>query len=113
MALPGQGHTTTADFIEQLRGQVPPMILDALLGGDQRDTRQASPRVLAQQAIEAALGQVAGVPPGSGVPPLTSGQPYYAAAKRFAELPAAARHAWLVDHLTALRAGRIALSEIP
>jgi hypothetical protein len=36
-----------------------------------------------------------------------------AAEQRFAALPAAARHAWLVTHLTALRAGQITLSEIP
>lgn len=99
------------------------MILNTLIGGgDQQDTesqqgnrsaRQPNPRVLAQQAIQAAVAQVAGVPPDSGVPPLTPDRPYYAAAKRFAALPAAARHAWLVDHLTALRAGRITLGELP
>ena len=36
-----------------------------------------------------------------------------AAAKRFAALPATARHAWLMTHLVALRAGRISLSEVP
>jgi hypothetical protein len=122
LPLPGAGHTTTAEFIRQLRGQVPPMILDTLVGGDQQDTeskqgkrsaQQPSPRVLAQQAIKAALAQVAGVPPDSGVPPLPPGSPADAAAERFAALPAAARHAWLVDHLTALRAGQITLGEIP
>ncbi|HEX8860338.1 MAG TPA: hypothetical protein VGC06_14855 [Actinomycetes bacterium] len=123
LPLPGAGHTTTAEFIRQLRGQGPPTILNTLFGGDQQDTesqqgnrstqQQPNPRALAQQAIEAALAQVAGVPPGNGVPPLTPDRPYYAAAKRFAALPAAARHAWLVDHLTALRAGRITLRELP
>jgi hypothetical protein len=122
MTLPGAGHATTADFIRQLRGQVAPMILNTLFGGDQQDTnsqqgnrsaRQPNPSVLAQQAIKAALAQVAGVPPDSGVPPLPPGSPADAAAKRFAALPAAARHAWLVDHLTALRAGRIPLGELP
>jgi hypothetical protein len=123
MALPGQGHTTTADFIRQLRLQGPAVILDTLFGGDQQDTegqrgrrgsaQQPSQGVLARQAIKAALAKVAGVPPDNGVPPLAPGRPYYAAAKRFAALPAAARHAWLVGHLTALRAGRITLSELP
>jgi hypothetical protein len=118
MALPGEGHTTTAEFIRQLRGQVAPMILDTLFGGDQQDTNsrqgnRSDPRVLARQAIKAALAQVAGVPPDSGVPPLPPGSPADAAAKRFAALPAAARHAWLVDHLTALRAGQITLGELP
>jgi hypothetical protein len=116
------GGGNTAEFIDQLRSQVPVMILNTLFGGDQQDTdsqqgnrsaEQPSPKVLAQQAIKAALAQVAGVPPGSGVPELAPGSPADAAAKRFAGLPAAARHAWLVDHLTALRAGRITLSEIP
>jgi len=122
MALPGEGHTTAAEFIRQLRSQVPPMLLNTLIGGDQLDTngqqgsrsaRQPSPSVLAQQVIKAALAQVAGVPPDSGVPPLPPGSPADAAAKRFAALPAAARHAWLVDHLTRLRAGQITLGELP
>jgi hypothetical protein len=125
MALPGEEHTTTAEFIRQLRGQVAPMLLHTLFGGDPQDTesqqgnrsaRQPSQGMLAQEAqqvIKAALAQVAGVPPDNGVPPLEPGRPAYAAAKRFAALPAAARHAWLVDHLTALRAGRITLGELP
>jgi hypothetical protein len=122
MALPGEEHTTTAEFIRQLRGQAPPMILNALFGGDQQDTerqqgnrsaQQPSPRVQAQQAIKAAVAQVVGVPPDSGVPPLPPGSPADAAAKRFAALPAAARYAWLVDHLTALRTGQITLGELP
>jgi hypothetical protein len=124
MALPGEGHVTTAEFIDQLRLQVPATILNALFGADQQDTKSPQGRQrsaqrliqeggLAQQAIEAALAQVAGVPPDSGVPPLAPDRPYYAAAKRFAALPAAARRAWLVGHLTALRAGQITLSEIP
>jgi hypothetical protein len=48
-----------------------------------------------------------------GTPALTPGTPAYAAARRFAALPAAARHAWLAGHLSALRAGRIALRELP
>jgi hypothetical protein len=122
LPVPGVGRTTTAEFIRQLRGQGPAGILNTLFGGDQPDTgsqqgersaRQPSPGVLARQAIEAAVAQLASVPPGNGVPPLAPDRPYYAAAKRFAALPAAARHAWLVDHLAALRAGQITLGEIP
>ena len=40
---------------------------------------------------------------------LTPGTPAY----RFAALPAAARHAWLVEHLAALRAGQITLAQLP
>jgi hypothetical protein len=124
MALPGEGHTTTAEFTDQLRLQGSAVILNTLIGGDQQDTNSQQGNrsaqqpiqgqgVLAQQAIKAALAQVAGVPPGNGVPPLAPGSPADAAAKRFAALPATARHAWLVDHLTALRAGRITLGELP
>jgi hypothetical protein len=50
----------------------------------------------------------------AGWPPdVTPGTPAYAAAQRFAALPAAARHAWLVRHLTALRAGQITLAQLP
>ena len=46
-------------------------------------------------------------------PDVTPGTPAYAAAVRFAALPAPTRHAWLVQHLAALRAGRITLAQIP
>jgi hypothetical protein len=36
-----------------------------------------------------------------------------AAARRFAALPAATRHRWLVEHLAALRAGRLNLAQLP
>ena len=39
--------------------------------------------------------------------------PVQSAARRFAALPASARHAWLVQHLAALRAGRITLAQLP
>jgi hypothetical protein len=57
-------------------------------------------------------------PPGAGAGggryvPLPPGSPAYAAARRFAALPAAARRAWLTQHLAALRAGRISLGQLP
>ena len=36
-----------------------------------------------------------------------------AAAERFAAQPASVRHAWLVRHLPALRAGQVTLAELP
>jgi hypothetical protein len=39
--------------------------------------------------------------------------PVYAAARRFAALPPAARHAWLAAHLGALRSGPLTLEELP
>jgi len=47
------------------------------------------------------------------LPEVAPGSPAFAAAQRFAALPAPARHAWLVHHLTALRAGRITLAQLP
>jgi hypothetical protein len=41
------------------------------------------------------------------------GTPAFAAAQRFAALPASVRHAWLAGHLTALRAGQITLAQLP
>jgi hypothetical protein len=78
-----------------------------------------------QQAVQAALLRGAGMPfaaqpglmaatenfPGPG-PGLATG-PVYAAARRLAALPVAARHAWLAAHLAALRAGRLTLEELP
>ena len=89
----------------------------------------------AQQAVQAALLQHAGMPfaqqpqaleifglpgwagedlqgliPSGG--PAPSG-PVYAAARRFAALPAPARHAWLAAHLAALRSGRLTLGQLP
>ena len=78
-----------------------------------------------QQAVEAALLRGAGIPfaaqpgliaatkngPGPGPGPATG--PVYAAARRLATLPAAARHAWLTAHLAALRAGRLTLKQLP
>jgi hypothetical protein len=41
------------------------------------------------------------------------GSPASLAAKRFAALTPAARHAWLAGHLAALRAGRVPLAQLP
>ena len=49
-------------------------------------------------------GQSPGVAPGTAE---------YAAAERFAALPEAERRAWLLQHLTALRAGKITLAQLP
>jgi hypothetical protein len=58
----------------------------------------------AQQAIAAAI---------LGANNLAPGSPVAVAAQRFAALPADARHAWLLAHATDLRAGRIALEQLP
>lgn len=58
----------------------------------------------AQQAVLTAILQTTG---------LASGTPADAAAGRFAALPAATRHAWLVENLAALRAGQITMAQLP
>jgi hypothetical protein len=79
----------------------------------------------AQQAVQAALLQGAGMPfaaqPGAmasaenfpGRVPGPATGPVYAAARRLTAWPAAARHAWLAAHLAALRAGRPTLRKLP
>jgi hypothetical protein len=49
--------------------------------------------------------------PSGAIVPLAA--PVQAAARRFAALPAPTRHAWLVQHLAALRARRITLAQLP
>jgi hypothetical protein len=74
----------------------------------------------AQQAVQAALLERAGVPlprvskelAMAGLPGNTAGQ-VYAAARRLAALPTAARHAWLAAHLAALRSGQLTLKDLP
>jgi hypothetical protein len=77
----------------------------------------------AQRAVAAALRTSSGLPeavlrtaptrqrPSGAIVPLPA--PVQAAARRFAALPAPARHAWLVRHLAALLAGRITLAQLP
>jgi hypothetical protein len=96
-------------------------LLDAFLTGP---AQQAGPVPLdaAQQAVENALMTAVGSPPqhpftgmnmnGKVTTPGTEAA-VSAATRRFAALPASARHAWLAVHLTALRAGTITLAQIP
>jgi uncharacterized membrane protein YgcG len=51
--------------------------------------------------------------PPNGSPPTETPSDISAAASRFASLPESARHAWLLTHLAALRAGHVTLAEIP
>jgi hypothetical protein len=99
---------TGAEFAGQLRL----MFLRAFTG-----TGTGTP---AQQAVAAALLDDVGVPfadqsqlqsiVGQGPPPAKGTA---AAARRLAALPAAARHAWLVAHLPALRSGQLSLADLP
>jgi hypothetical protein len=137
MTLPGEGNTSAAEFIATLRQQDGPWIMGVLVGlpglvaaqvgveagingfvPDAGSGHSAQVAVLDGLIRALDLGQ-----PGSGGRVTTPGRvrqgtppganEELAAANRFAALTAAARHAWLATHLTALRAGRITLSEIP
>jgi hypothetical protein len=124
--LPGAFGGITAQFAEQLE-----LLSVHVLAG-----AGAGPGTPAQQAVQAALLQGAGVPFSTqpfilsylGLPswaratvqPSNTGHwpgpatgPVYAAARRLAALPPAARHAWLAAHLGALRSGQLTLAQLP
>jgi hypothetical protein len=99
--------------VESVRLAAAPVIVASVVGGT------GTP---AQQAVQAALLNAAGIPLVSqaqadagqnGVPGPAPGSAVYSAAMRFASLPAPARHSWLAAHASMLRAGRITLEELP
>ena len=130
MSLPGEGNVSAAQFTSDLRQLSGPQIVNDLVGlpsgaavgtgvtsidavmGARHATQVAVARALDQimDLTQISAGSAARSGAGS-VPPLARQEA--AASRRFSALPAAVRHAWLVTHLTALRAGRITLSEIP
>jgi hypothetical protein len=105
---------TTSELAAEVRSNAGQDIVADVIGAGPG----ASP---AQQAVMAALLKAAAVPQSASSaprtrPPGTAPQlpaPVHAAAQRFAALPAAIRHAWLMQHLAALRAGRISLAQLP
>jgi hypothetical protein len=114
-ASPAQ-HAVTAALILAAGGRVsagPPGRTPAASRARAGGRPPASSRAAApSRAPTAGRGRTGGrtqLPPWSTAP----GSPVFAAAQRFAALPAAARHAWLVQHLTALRAGQVTLAQLP
>ena len=95
-------------------------LLDSFLIGPSQHAGSV-PLDAAQQAVEDALLTAAGSQPQDPISQMSvNGKPspetvaaVSAAARRFAALPASARHAWLAAHLTALRADAITLAQIP
>jgi hypothetical protein len=136
MLLPDQldwSLVTNRQLAGQVRSTTGPAIVASFIG----DGPGASE---AQQAVAAALSTNAGLPAWTDYlsPPVPLGRHAHArcgggsagcssegtgrpepgsavsaAARRFAALPLAARRAWLVRHLTALRAGQITLEQLP
>jgi hypothetical protein len=117
--VPGRLGTTGAEFAAQLdEGLGLQLVSDVILGGEGRQSASARPS-------EAALAVIAGsvrFPPSvesRDLAPLYGrllpqpGSPAGRAARRFAALSPAARHAWLAGHLAALRAGRVSLAQLP
>jgi len=119
IALPGSFGEDSASFISQLKVESVHSLV----------TPGSSYGNPAQQAVEAALLQHAGIPL-AAQPNALGGTPWAlpflnpnvaarypppiaAAARRFAALPAAARHAWLAAHLAALRAGHLPVAQLP
>jgi len=128
--LPGPA-ITTSEVAAQLRSVTGPSIV-ASVTGDNPGASQAQHAVTTALLMAARVvpphlpaggtptagNGVAGPPPwaGAGGEPYVGaapGSPAYAAARRFAALPAAVRRAWLTQHLAALRAGRISLGQLP
>jgi hypothetical protein len=90
--------------------------------GTQRGSAKQDNGTLAQQAVEDGLLKVLGSQPtpvggprnGPAAQQFQQQQDEVAAAAaKFAALPAATRHAWLVANLAALKAGRITLAQVP
>ena len=127
LLLPGQlpgPAVSTSGLAAQIRSAAGPEIVSHIVGAG----RSPSP---AQQAVVAALVRAPGLLPHGSHPggtPAASrergvtsqpasevapGSRAYAAAQRFAALAPSVRHAWLMQHLTALRAGRITLAQLP
>jgi len=103
-------------------GQQTMAAVAAVLVGGQVDDAGDVTADPAQLAVMAALLLDAGVPvitpaqadaDDAGVAGPAPGSAAYAAYRRLAALPAAARHAWLAAHLAALRAGHITVRELP
>ena len=116
--LPGQPGGTSAQFAANLAESLGLRLAsDVTLGG--------TGRTAAQGPSQAELAVIAGsvrFPPSvesRDLAPLYGqllpepGSPAALAARRFAALTPAARHAWLAGHLAALQAGRISLAQLP
>jgi hypothetical protein len=119
--LPGStGFTASRETMTQFADELRLLSVHAFVGAGNRAG------TLAQQAVQSALLQGAGVPFAAqpkaldaapfATPTQSPGAargPVYAAARRLAALPPAARHAWLAAHLAALRSGHLTLRQLP
>jgi hypothetical protein len=121
----GQGATLGQSVVAQAAPSILAGVTGIRLAAAVTPGTMTTAGTAAQQAVAFGLLKAAGIAPftpaeaASGTSPadgslvLAPGSPVYAAAMRFAALNAPARHAWLFTHLSALRAGRLTLSQLP
>jgi hypothetical protein len=112
---PGTGVTAT-QFIGQIRLPAVGDLVKDIVGGAPGEQSRAQEAVAAALTFHAgaSLAPRAAAAIGDGADELGAlPAAVETAAGRFAALPAGVRHAWLAAHLTALRAGRITLEQIP
>jgi hypothetical protein len=107
--LPGFGGLTATGFIAQLRDSGAFGIAAQVAGFTLPGFNRASQAQLAVAAALAGLKDQGLMLIGRIAP----GSPVAVAAGQFAALPAAVRHAWLMQHLPALRAGKVTLAQLP
>jgi hypothetical protein len=117
--LPGPA-LTAGEWTSQLRIGAGRDIVASVIGagpGASRAQDAVATAIMLAARISPATPDPGSPPPRSGAPApalgLAAGSPGYAAALRFAALPPATRHAWLMAHLPALRAGQIKLGQLP
>jgi hypothetical protein len=116
------GFTAAPVTFRDFAGQLRTLAVHAFVGGGAR------PGTPAQQAVQAALLDRAGLPfpaqpvflgetglagPGINGGPAPSPKQVIIAARRLAAMPASAQRAWLASHLGALRAGQLTLAQLP
>ena len=117
--VPGQPGVTSGQFAGQLEGILGLRLMREVILGTGRPAAAEGPSQaeLAVMAGSVRSGGALIVPagmqgPGRGQLPVPGG-PAVLAARRFAKLTPAARHAWLAQHLAALQTGRISLAQLP
>ena len=115
--VPGWLGTTGAEFAAQLdEGLGLTLASDVILGGGRKSAAaptQAELAVIAGSVRFPPSVESRDLAPLYGQLLPEPGSPAALAARRFAALTPAARHAWLAGHLAALQAGRISLAQLP
>ena len=115
--VPGWLGTTGAEFAAQLdEGLGLKLASDVILGGGPRSAAaptQAELAVIAGSVRFPPSVESRDLAPLYGQLLPDPGSPAALAARRFAGLTPTARHAWLAQHLAALRAGRLSVAQLP